>query len=139
VAGHGQRARRPTYTVNVETGCWEWQGRPTDDGYGRTRIDGVNTYAHRHYYAVHRGTIPKGLELDHLCRNRMCVNPDHLEAVTPAVNNHRGESTKLTDDDVREIRHLYRSLPLRVIAERFGISTSHACSVARRKLRADVD
>lgn len=77
--------------INWETGCWEWAGRLTRDGYGRVRI-GQNkvTGAHRASYQMTYGPIPDGLVIDHLCRVRHCVNPAHMEAVTPRINTLRG-------------------------------------------------
>lgn len=61
--------------------CWTWTG-PLRNGYGRIRTcEGLET-AHRVSYALFTGPIPPGLDLDHLCRNRACINPDHLEPVT---------------------------------------------------------
>lgn len=72
------------------TGCWEWTGSKTSGGYGNVRFQGRNVYAHRLAYTLHRGAIPDGLVIDHLCRNRSCVRPDHLEPVPIAVNTRRG-------------------------------------------------
>ena len=74
------------------SGCWEWRGK-RDRGYGRfaLRTDRF-VPAHRFAYELLRGEIPAGLEIDHLCRNRACLNPTHLEAVTHYVNFVRGES-----------------------------------------------
>ena len=66
--------------------CWEWTGSRNGAGYGRTRIDGRHAAAHRAAYEHLVGPIPDGLELDHLCRNRACVNPEHLDPVTHQVN-----------------------------------------------------
>jgi hypothetical protein len=74
------------------TQCWEWLAS-TDKGYGQFGIGhGRNVSAHRLAYELVRGAIPDGLTLDHLCRNTICVNPDHLEPVTMAVNVLRGDS-----------------------------------------------
>lgn len=70
--------------------CTEWPGARTKAGYGVSHIDGVYVYMHVVEYEKVNGPVPDGLELDHLCRNRACYNPDHLEAVTHAVNMSRG-------------------------------------------------
>lgn len=73
------------------TGCWEWQASLNPKGYGNFRLDGQMTVAHRAAYLLLVGPVPEGRELDHLCRNRACVNPAHLEAVSHLVNVRRGD------------------------------------------------
>ena len=73
------------HKVDPETGCWVWQGSMYRNGYGQCRRDG-ESLAHRWYYLTLVGPIPEGLELDHLCRNRACVNPEHLEPVSRSTN-----------------------------------------------------
>ncbi len=72
------------------SGCWLWIDALTSGGYGQLRWDGLVLYAHRVSFELFRGPIPDGLELDHLCRVRCCVNPYHLEPVTGIENTRRG-------------------------------------------------
>ena len=72
------------------TECIEWNGTITKCGYGQIRLDGKLFYVHRVAYTLYHGSIPKGLQIDHLCRNRKCFNPEHLEAVTNKENSIRG-------------------------------------------------
>lgn len=67
-------------------GCWEWIGGKYPHGYGRLDLAKRGMYPHRVSYEIHKGSIPDGLHIDHLCRNRGCCNPAHLEAVTCAEN-----------------------------------------------------
>lgn len=73
-----------------DDGCWEWTAYSGKRGYGRFYYKGKGALAHRWSYQFHRGEIPAGLVLDHLCRNTVCVNPWHLEPVTPRENALRG-------------------------------------------------
>ena len=75
-----------------EDGCIVWSGSKIWNGYGQSVLYGVNALVHRSVYEHFRGKIPDGLVLDHLCRNRACANPYHLEAVTASVNSRRGEN-----------------------------------------------
>ena len=73
--------------------CWPWKGATDKRGYGRFGLDRRHSsfLAHVFAYDIVNGPIPKGLELDHLCRNHSCVNPAHLEAVTHRENIRRGD------------------------------------------------
>lgn len=70
--------------------CWPWKPKLDRDGYGTFTVNGANIRAHRFSYELIHGPIEQGMQLDHLCRNRACVNPTHLEPVMQIVNLLRG-------------------------------------------------
>ncbi|MFB8071098.1 HNH endonuclease signature motif containing protein [Streptomyces californicus] len=79
------------HDVHTPDRCWEWTASRTRGGYGLFGLPGKTALAHRLAYELERGPIPAGLDLDHRCRNRVCVNPWHLEPVTERENALRGE------------------------------------------------
>lgn len=83
-----ERAKRRIKVT--EAGCWEWCGA-TADGYGHFGMGRKTVYVHRWIYEQMVGPIPAGMQLDHLCRNRLCANPSHLEPVDNQTNQDRGE------------------------------------------------
>jgi hypothetical protein len=80
--------------TKIDSGCWVWNGSNNGCGYGEIRLNNKKKYAHRLFYEWTHGKIPDGLVIDHLCRNPSCVNPDHLEPVTPKENTLRGDGAK---------------------------------------------
>lgn len=134
-AGHRNRLG---WRVSVEdrghtTPCHIWQGSCDEHGYGHVWVPEARQVlgAHRVGYERERGPIPEGLWLDHLCRVPPCVNPDHLEPVTPAENMRRGLTAKLTRAEVDEI--LVATGPQELIAARYGVTQRQVSNIKRGK------
>ena len=116
------RRQKPRYAMEQRghgTPCWIWQGSFYSTGYGRITTDDGRVPAHRWMYEQRVGQVPDGLVLDHLCRVKACVNPDHLEAVTHAENCRRGARAKLTYEDAVAIRA--SNLPVSTLAREYGV------------------
>lgn len=125
------RERFEDKVTHDDDGCWRWHGARAQ-GYGiiatGTRADG-NLPAHVAAYELHVGPVPDGMVLDHLCRNRECVNPEHLEPVTSAENSRRGAKAKITPADAEIIRGLVAEGKTQAaVADRFGL---HPATVSR--------
>jgi len=141
---HGHNACRTPYSKveyleedrGFSTRCWVWKRMKHDNGYGLLRANGALEYAHRYYYMKYVGPIPAGKELDHLCRQRDCCRPSHLEPVTRHENIMRGAIAKLTDEDVRDIRHLHsEGMSGAEIARRYNIDPSYSYKICNGKCR----
>lgn len=128
IHGHQSRKSGPKYRAEdrgYTTPCWIFTGHITKKGYGQMRLPGDSTRmypAHRVFYMQHKGPIPDGKQLDHLCRVRECVNPDHLEPVTNLENSRRGAKAKLDRAAVLEIRNTPMRYGLnKALAAKFGV------------------
>lgn len=94
-----------------ENGCWLFAKSVQSNGYGKIWDGSRVVYAHRFSYELHVGKIPKGLDLDHLCRNRSCVNPSHLEPVSRSENLKRGDAGKHLAEEQAQKTHCPRGHP----------------------------
>lgn len=88
--------------VDKTQDCWNWTASLSDRGYGLFRFDGKTSRAHRVSYILAFGSIGGDLVIDHLCKNRRCVNPDHLELVSQAENIMRGLSGKENNSQLKK-------------------------------------
>lgn len=106
--GHNRRGtfdldRFEARDCGYPTPCWIWTGPINRKGYGRVQVNRVQKNAHRAVYEARIGSIPRHLHLDHLCRNKLCVNPLHMEPVTPAENNRRKFTVSLAPARVEAV------------------------------------
>jgi hypothetical protein len=122
------------------TPCWEWQKATMEGGYGQAwdRAQKRLRPAHCVVYERVHGPIPEGMELDHLCRNRRCVNPNHVEPVTGAVNAQRGLTSKLTAAQVDDIRERYDHAAKKhglqsALAREFSVSAQAVHQILHRR------
>lgn len=107
--------------------CWLWTGYTSSDNYGRFNVGNHRpVLAHRFAYALSGGLIPDGLQLDHLCRVRNCVNPDHLEVVTNRENTLRGLHGQL-------ITHCPRGHEYTDVNTRFRKNGHRVCRTCHRE------
>lgn len=127
--GHNRRSAPVDYALDPTTGCWVWQLHRHQSGYGMIRQRGRMVYAHRMVYERIVGPIPEGLQLDHLCRNRACVNPEHLQPVTQVENIRRGIRVKLSAEQVAAIRA--SSATQTALARIYGVSQAHVSRIQR--------
>lgn len=122
-------------TIITES-CWLWIGTKRTDGYGRFWTPGGDCYAHRFSYELVHGTIPEGLTLDHLCRNHSCVNPAHLDPVTPRENVLRGDGPGGRNARKTHCIHGHAYTPENTHWRPGGGRECRTCKNARNKARA---
>jgi hypothetical protein len=148
IYGHSRRLSSVEYVIEdrgYKTPCWIWQLSKDDEGYGfitvPPRESGSRSgRAHAVYYERRFGPIPEGMIPDHLCRVHSCVNPDHIEPVTPAVNTRRGLSAKLDEQAVAEIRRALRLGEKQYsLAERFGVTQTMVSRIKLNKAWVGVE
>lgn len=82
------------FKIDIITGCWNWTRYKDIAGYGKLKIENKTVYAHRIMFEKHKGIIPTDKVLNHICNNRGCINPEHLEIVTQKENVRKGKRTK---------------------------------------------
>lgn len=146
VHGHNRRCHRlDAYEVREaghSTPCWLWTGVVNSfNGYGyySSGSRGVSLHrAHKAVYEARIGPVPDGLELDHLCRNKTCVNPEHLEPVTHTENIRRRCNTKLSVEKARQIKALLaEGSQQESLAARFGVSRTVISNISTGRLWQD--
>jgi hypothetical protein len=121
-----------------ETPCWIWAKYIARTGYGQTFAGGRVVYAHRHFYEQYVEPIPEGLQIDHLCRVRSCVNPEHLEAVTQRENILRGNSLGALRARQTHCKHGHEFTPENTRIASNGTRRCRACGRERsRRMRAE--
>lgn len=119
----------------AENGCWNWTAALSPNGYGVLGIDGRTIKAHRFAYEYFVGQIPPELEIDHLCRNRICSNPAHLEPVTHYENLIRGNKRPSSHSNYCKHGHLYTQDNTYYHPNRVGRECVACRSEQRRKWR----
>lgn len=117
--------------VGHPLGCWLWKRATNAYGYGVHREDGVLHLAHRRSYELLAGPIPEGLQLDHMCRVRACVNPDHLDAVTQRENLLRGQTVTARNAAVTHCPQGHAYVGDNVFRDSRGRRYCRACQIER--------
>lgn len=116
------------YTVNPLTDCWEWN-KPKKNGYGQFYHNGTMRRSHIFSYELYYGNVPEGMVLDHLCKNKACCNPDHLETVSQKTNVRRGRAGESCKERAFLQTHCKRG-------HKFTVDNTYVSKVGARHCRA---
>lgn len=119
--------------VNKTKTCWLWIGAINTHGYGNFYAEGIFWSAHRFAYTRSVGKIPKGYDIDHLCRVRNCVNPKHLEPVTRSTNLLRGETIVAAQHKQTSCIHGHEFNKRNTYVDKRGRRHCRRCRVIRNK------
>ena len=120
------------YIINKE-GCWIWTGYIANNGYGKIGLSHGETLAHRYVFKIFKGKIPKNKELDHKCRVRNCVNPEHLRIVTRLVNSRCGAKTKINIEIAKEIYNLKNIMYYKDVCKKYKIGKTLVHNIWNKK------
>lgn len=115
--------------------CWLWTATCGTTGYGKFKFRGRVVRAHRHAYELLRAEIPHGLVLDHLCRERACVNPWHLEPVSQRVNVLRGQGVAAVAARKTHCPHGHRYDDSNTVVTADGFRRCRTCRSAADRVR----
>jgi hypothetical protein len=134
--------------VIKKNGCWDWSGKIEKNGYAKLSCRALlgARHAHRASYLLYKGSIPQGLQINHLCGNRKCSNPDHLYLGTQKQNmndavmaDHQAKgskngNSKLQEDDIKKIKiHLSKGEDISYIASLFGVTKTQIYNIKKNK------
>ena len=130
-----EQSKRFLSKIDKTDYCWNWKAYLNKDGYGTFSLNKRTVLAHRLYYVVYFDSVSPSLELDHTCRNRSCVNPDHLDPVTSQVNLLRGNTHSYNNSVKTHClrKHLLEEPNLRKDQLRRGRRQCLACSRTQSK------
>lgn len=136
-------------TIKQPTGCWEWQKSKNKNGYGQIRLGKTMVRTHRLSYQLFKGPIPVKMHVCHSCDNPSCINPDHLwvgtqkDNMKDMVNKGRSKGvnlgsknpkSKLTEQQILEIRELIGTIPVKEIAKKYNIGDIVIYNIKNRRL-----